>query len=180
MGLVKTEVQLIVNFLNIVTQDQSVFITSVFHNFSDYDCHLIFKKWVDKKINKLKFKIIPKANEKYISVRYGCIRSIDSYRFLSSSLDSIVQTLIGNNHKTLENLREELVDNDEFLVIVNEIKLLIKEDSYNNDSIKDLKKDYSVKYEKLEEALINYKGKNDLEFLKTTFADNKWKYLIKK
>ena len=40
------------------------------------------KKLVDKKNDNLKFEIIPKTNEEYISVTYGCIRFTDSYRFL--------------------------------------------------------------------------------------------------
>ena len=49
---------------------------------------------------------MPKTNEEYISVTYGCIRFIDSYRFLSSGLDSLVKTLVDNSHKTLENLKK--------------------------------------------------------------------------
>ena len=45
-----------------VTQDQSNFILFIFHNFSNYDCHLFFKKLVDKKNDKVKFDIIPKTN----------------------------------------------------------------------------------------------------------------------
>ena len=43
---------------------------------------MFFKKLVDKTNDNLKFDIIPKTNEGYISVTYGCIRFIDSYRFL--------------------------------------------------------------------------------------------------
>ena len=57
----------------------------IFHNFSNYDCHPFFKKLVDKKGDKVKFEFIPKTSEEYISVRYGCVRFFDSYRFLSSS-----------------------------------------------------------------------------------------------
>ena len=32
-----------------VTQKQSNFIPFIFHNFSNYDCHMFFKKLVDKK-----------------------------------------------------------------------------------------------------------------------------------
>ena len=32
-----------------VTQDQSKFTPFIFHNFSNYDCHMFFKKLVDKK-----------------------------------------------------------------------------------------------------------------------------------
>ena len=58
-------------------------------------------------------------NEEYISVTYGCIRFIDSYRFLSSGLDSLVKTIVDNSHKTLKNLKEEIVDNDKILNFVN-------------------------------------------------------------
>ena len=89
----------------IVIQKQSNFIPFMFHNFSNYDCHMFFKKLVDKKNDKVIFDIIPKTNEEYISVTYGCIRFIDSYRFLSSSLDLLVKTLVDNSHKTLKDLR---------------------------------------------------------------------------
>ena len=155
-----------------VTQKQSSFIPYIFHNFSNYDCHLFLKKLVERKKNKVDFEIIPKTNEEYISVTYGCIRFIDSYRFLSSGLDPLVETLVDNSHKTLENLTKEIVDNDEKLDIVNEIV----EDDRTRD---DLKKDYPNEIIKLEEALLDYMGENDLKISKTGFPD-KWKYLIKK
>ena len=133
---------------------------------------MFFKNLVDKKKDKVDFKIIPKTKEEYISVTYGCIRFIESYRFLSSGLDSLVKTLVDNSHKTLKNLKEEIVDNDEILNIVNEI---VEEDK----TIKDLKKVYPDKIKNLEEALLNYIGENDLNILKTGFPD-KWKYLTKK
>ena len=103
-----------------VTQNQSNFVPFLFHNFSNYDCHMFFKKLVDKKKDKVDFDIIPQTNEEYISVTSGCIRFIDSYRFLSSGLDSLVKTLVDNSHKTLKNLKEE------FLIMVKYWILLIK------------------------------------------------------
>ena len=79
---------------------------------------MFFKKLVDKKKDKVEFEIIPKTNEEYISVTYGCIRLIDSYRFFSSTLDSLVKTLVDNSHKPLKDFEEESVDNDEILNIV--------------------------------------------------------------
>ena len=133
---------------------------------------MFFKKLVDKKKDQVDFDIIPKTNEEYISVTYGCIRFIDSFRFLSSGLDSLVKTLVDNSHKTLKNLKEEIVDNDYILNIVTDIG------EYNR-TIKDLKRDYPEKIKNLEEALLNYMGENDLEILKIGFPD-KWKYLTEK
>ena len=46
-----------------VTQHQSIFIPFIFHNFSNYDCHMFFKKLVVKKKDKVDFEIIPKTNQ---------------------------------------------------------------------------------------------------------------------
>ena len=85
-----------------VKQKDSNFIPFIFHNFSNYDCHMLFKKLVDKKKDKVDFDIIPKTNEEYIPVTYGCIRFIDSYRFRSSGLDSLVKTLVNNSNKKIK------------------------------------------------------------------------------
>ena len=63
------------------------------------------KKIVDKKNFKEDFENIPKTNEEYISVTYGCTRFTDSYRFLSNSLDSLVKRLVDFSLKTLKNLK---------------------------------------------------------------------------
>ena len=133
---------------------------------------MFFKKLVDKKKDEVDFEIIPKTNEEYISVTYGCIRFFDRYRFLSSGLDSLVKTLVDISHKTLKNLKEEIVDNGEILDIVNKI-------AEEDKTIEDLKKDYLNEIKNLEEALLDYMGENDLKNLKTGFP-NKWKFLTKK
>ena len=58
----------------------------------------------------------------------------------------------------MKDLKEESVDNDQILNIVNEMKILIKEDKYKNDSVNDLKEDYPDNIKNLEEALLNYIG----------------------
>ena len=155
-----------------VTQKQNNFIQLIFHNFSNYDCHMFIQKLVDLKNHKVNLDKIPKTNEENISVNYGCIRFIVSYRFLSSSLDSLVKTPVDNSNKTLKHLKEEIVDNVEILDIVNEI---VEEDK----AIKDLKKNHPDKIKNLEEALLNYMGENDLKILKSEIPD-KWKYSTKK
>ena len=80
-----------------VNQKDSIFIKVILHKFSIYDCHLFFKQLVDKTRDKVDYKVIPKTNEEYISIRYGCARFIDSYRILSSSLSKIFETLVDNS-----------------------------------------------------------------------------------
>ena len=41
-----------------VTQKQSNFITFIFHNFFNYDCHIFSKKLVDKQNDKVEFEVI--------------------------------------------------------------------------------------------------------------------------
>ena len=89
--------------INVKQKDRN-FIPFAFHNFSNYDSHMFFKRLVDLKNDKVKFKIIPKTNEEYIVVKYGCIRFIDSYRFLSSSLDKLVQNLDEDDFKILKRI----------------------------------------------------------------------------
>ena len=85
-----------------VRQADSNFIPFAFHNFSNYDCHMFFKRLIDLRINKLKFKIIPKNNEENISVKYSFIRFIDNYRFLSDILDKLVKSLDEDDFKILK------------------------------------------------------------------------------
>ena len=101
------------NICNInVRQADSNFIAFAFHNFSNYDCHMFFKKLVDLKKDKVKFETIPKTNEEYISVNNGCIRFIDSYRFLSESLDELVKNLDDDDFKIL---KKEIPDKYQYL-----------------------------------------------------------------
>ena len=73
------------------------FVPILFHNFSGYDCHLIFEKLVNMATKKnIKIKendIIAKLSEKYRSVEIGCLEFLDSYRFLDASSDKLSTTL---------------------------------------------------------------------------------------
>ena len=50
-----------------VKQKDSDFISFAFYNFSNYDCHMFFKRLVDLKNDKVEFKIIPRQTKKYCS-----------------------------------------------------------------------------------------------------------------
>ena len=88
------------NVCNInLKQKDSNFIPFAFHNFSKYDSNMFYKRLVDLKKDRVKFKIIPKTNEEYNVVKYGCIRFIDNNRFLSESLDKLVKSLDEDDFK---------------------------------------------------------------------------------
>ena len=72
-------------------------ITIVFHNLKNYDSHLTMQE-----IGKFDFKIkvIPNVLEKYMSINISNkLIFIDSFQFLSSSLDSLVNNLGKNDFK---------------------------------------------------------------------------------
>ena len=87
----------------------SSFVPIFFHNFSGYDCHLIFEELL-KQAYKMgcEPKIIPKSMENYVSVQVGCLRFLDSYRFLSSSLQKLITSLNDFPYMQNEGLTDDL------------------------------------------------------------------------
>lgn len=93
------------------------FIPVVFHNLAGYDCHLFIKELAKYEGT---MKIIPQSKEKYTSVtkiietsnKYQPIqiKFIDSYQFLSSSLNELSQSL---NVSDFINLSHEFIDNEQ-------------------------------------------------------------------
>ena len=83
------------NICNIQSQQRSSsFVPIFFHNFSGYDCHLIFEEFLIQAFEKgYEPRIIPKSMENYVSIQVGWLRFLDSYRFLSSSLNKLVKSL---------------------------------------------------------------------------------------
>ena len=93
------------NICNIkVKQKSSSFIHVFFHNFSGYDCHLIFEELLTQAYNlKLAINFIPKSLENYESVKFS-----DSYRFLSSSLQKRIASLDTFKYMDSEGLTDSL------------------------------------------------------------------------
>jgi hypothetical protein len=80
------------------------FIPIFFHNLSNYDAHLFIKRLTEK-INyhpdktKRQIKILAKNSEEYISFQFGCLRFLDSYRFLQASLDNATKSMEDKDFK---------------------------------------------------------------------------------
>ena len=95
---------------------------------------LFFKTLIDKKPDNVNLTVIPKTNEDYISVNYGCLRFVDSYRFKQESLDKLAETL---QEEDFNILKVEFGDN---------WQLINKKLAYpyeNFKSLEDYKKDIS-------------------------------------
>ena len=67
------------------------FVPVIMHNLKSYDSHLLLKhmKSTDRRMN-----VIPSNKEKYISFSIGKLRFIDSYQFLPTSLETLVNNLV--------------------------------------------------------------------------------------
>ena len=72
-----------------------------------------------------------------MSVSYVCIRFRDSYRFLSSSSDKLINAFIENNHKILENI-EEFPGKEIILIEIKKLDFFISNDKYENESMEKL------------------------------------------
>ena len=87
----------------------SSFVPIFFHIFSGYDCHLVFEQLLTESFNQNYIPtIIPKSMENYVSVQVGCLRFLDSYRFLSSSLQKLIRSLDTLKYMNSEGLIDDL------------------------------------------------------------------------
>jgi hypothetical protein len=83
------------------------FIPVVFHNLRGYDSHFLVKvlgKFTDK------VRVIPNNMEKYMSISVGRFRFIDSFQFMSASLEALAKNL-----KKFPNLESEIKENVDLL-----------------------------------------------------------------
>ena len=74
------------------------FIPVLYHNFSKYDCHMFFNELINAKVHRNNLSTIPRTNEEYMSVNYGCIKFLDSMRFLTASLEKLTESLKDNDY----------------------------------------------------------------------------------
>ena len=159
-------------------QRSSSFVPIFFHNFSGYDCHLIFEELLTEAYNQnYNPTIIPKSLENYVSVQVGCLRFLDSYRFLSSSLDKLVKSLDNFPIMKLEGMSDDLFKKKlaypyEYLNLDNfqEPLNLTKED-YWSTLTQSYPSDDDIK--RIQELIEKYKIKNGRE---VTMLYLKWMF----
>ena len=97
------------------------FLPLVFHNSKCYDSHFVIKsfqkKFVEQQnrngtISHQDVKVIPLNAEKYLHFQIGGIRFLDSYQFLSASLDELVSCLMKDGKHNFIHTTKFLSDDD--------------------------------------------------------------------
>ena len=97
------------------------FLPVIFHNLKNYDSHFIIKHFEKKYVehrnttNKVSYddvKAIPLNSEKYMMFEIGYIRFLDSYQFLSTSLENLVSLLLTSGRDKFVNTTKYLSDHD--------------------------------------------------------------------
>lgn len=107
------------------------FIPVIFHNLVGFDSHplvLALSKYKEKKLN-----CIAKNMENYISFSLGDLRFIDSYQFMSSSLESLISNLSKDGLENFQQFRK-FFTNDE------KARLLLRKNVYCYDYIDSFEK----------------------------------------
>ena len=95
------------------------FLPVIFHNQKNYDSHFIVKHFekryvehrnTSKKVSYDDVKVIPLNSEKYMMFEIGYIRFLDSYQFLSTSLENLVSLLLKSGRDKFANTTKYLSD----------------------------------------------------------------------
>ena len=102
-----------------VTSDY--FLPIVFHNLKNYDSHFVIKyferQYTERRAKggKVSFddvKVIPLNGERFLQFQIGNLKFMDSFQFLSSSLDNFVSLLLKSGKQNFQNTIKYLGDND--------------------------------------------------------------------
>ncbi len=81
----------------------------VFHNLRGYDGHLIIKQCINYFDRIPNISAIPNSYEKYMSFKINNMKFIDSFQFMSSSLETLAENLYDDNDKYINfnNMKQE-------------------------------------------------------------------------
>ena len=100
------------------------FLPVIFHNVKNYDAHFVMKHFekihVERRTKKNTVyyddvKVIPLNSEKYMTFEIGYIRFLDSYQFLSTSLDNLVSLLLKSGREKFVETTTYLKDHDDLV-----------------------------------------------------------------
>ena len=97
------------------------FLPIVFHNLKNYDSHFILKHFEKRfiqrsnengKISLDNIKIIPLNGERFLQFQLGNLKFLDSFQFLSASLEDLVELLLKSGKENFPHTTRHLGDNE--------------------------------------------------------------------
>ena len=98
----------------------SYFLPIIFHNLKNYDAHFVIKHFQRRYTQKAKrqkisyddVKVIPLNGERFLQFQIGNVKFIDSFQFLSASLDHLVSLLLKSGKENFHHTIKHMGDND--------------------------------------------------------------------
>jgi len=103
-------------------QRPGIFLPIIFHNGSRYDNHYLIKHFAKQYVQKTNargtkttyddVKIIPLNAERFLQIQIGNIKFLDSFQFLSASLENLVSLLFKGGKQNFHNTIRYMGDND--------------------------------------------------------------------
>ena len=138
----------------------------------NFDSNLILKELNQEYFNKCK--IIPKSTEKFLSFSLDNVKFLDSYQFLSASLDSLVKNLRFSgldSFKITKNVFEKKYGKIE----ENALDILLRKATYPYEYLNSFQKfnEKRLPDKKYFYSTLNFSSVDDEKYLNTQFI---WKY----
>jgi len=111
---------------------KNFFLPVVFHNMKSYDAHFVIKHFKkqytarsrdqddddiyeqEESVSYGDIRVVPLNSEKYLSFQVGNLRFIDSFQFLSTSLDNLVSLLLKSGRDKFVHTTKQLGDDEVF------------------------------------------------------------------
>ena len=142
-----------------INEKKPNFVPVFFHNGSRFDNHLFFTELI-KSFKGEKINLIPHSDENYISFTVGCMRFLDSYRFMSMSLDYLGSRLENEDIKICPKYSKGIFPY-EYLTTTKELGFRRIEELLNETELPPIEKFYSTLKQKNIEEKEYEKAKND-------------------
>ena len=142
------------------------FIPVIMHNLKGYDSHLLLSEATT--IQKKKIACIPNNMEKYLSFSIGNLRFLDSYQFMGSSLETLVDNLTRvEGEKHFKQFRKAFPSEQQ-------AKLLLQKNEYCYDYIDSFDKSEETKLP-VRDAFFNHLTNEPLSEERYRHAQDVWR-----